>query len=166
VGEVVGGACELAEALAGRLSSVRGLAALELGGVGGSIVRVREGQRQDVEAAGVGPGRVVVGVPEAGESARKRGGCGGRGRETAHTLAGHLPAEETLAARKLVGVARAELPVALALELAETVRPVARVSGRVPLLGLGAVAPGLGVGAVDAREKECNLIDLHCGRRK
>ncbi|EJK68965.1 hypothetical protein THAOC_09822, partial [Thalassiosira oceanica] len=34
------------------------------------------------------------------------------------------------------------------------VRPVACVSGRVPLLGLGAVATGLGIGAVDAREKE------------
>ncbi|EJK61223.1 hypothetical protein THAOC_18329, partial [Thalassiosira oceanica] len=124
-----------------------------------SIVRVK-GQRQGVEAAGIGPCRVVIGVPEGGEPAGKRWGRGGRGREIAETHAGRLPSELPLAARKLGREARSIVPVALALELAEAVRPVASTR-RVPLLGLGSVAPGLGTGAVDAREKECNLDDFH-----
>jgi len=83
---------KLAEALPRRLSSVSSLAAIELGFVGGSIVRVK-GQRQGVEAAGIGPRRVVIGVPEGGEPARKRWGRGGRGREIAETRSGHLPSE-------------------------------------------------------------------------
>ena len=54
---------ELAEALSRRLSAVSSLAAVELGGVLRPVSAVeREGHL--VLAAGVGPGGLVVGVPE------------------------------------------------------------------------------------------------------
>ena len=99
-------------------------------------------------------------LPEAGHFIRKRGRDRERTREIVLALVTWLSTVSALAALELSCVTRAEVPIALALELAVAVRPVC-ASRRVPLLWLGSIALGLGPGAVDAREKECNLGDLH-----
>jgi len=144
-----GRARELAEALAGRLSSVRTLAALKVGAVLGPVSAVeREGKL--VLAAGNGPGRIVVGVPEVNQTAGNSRRGRGRAREIAEALAGHLPSVSPLAARKLGRVARF-VRGALALELAVAVRPVA---GRVPLHGLGSVATGADTSREERGQKD------------
>merc|ERR1719393_892975 len=94
---------ELTQALAAGLSTVCGLAALKLGVVGGAAVR-REGMRNFVLAAGVGPGGLVVGVPQEANTASHRGRSRGRRRELAQALAAGLSPVSSLAALKLGGV--------------------------------------------------------------
>ena len=94
---------ELAQALAAGLSPVSSLAALKLGVVGGAAVR-REGMRNLVLAAGVGPSSLVVGIPQEANATSHRGRSRGRRRELAQALATGLSAVGSLAALKLGGV--------------------------------------------------------------
>ena len=114
---------------------------------GGCFARREE---ELVLAAGVGPGGLVVGIPAgdrggldcaslqcdtavlqkdlpgAGHFIRKRGRYCERTRELVLALATWLSTVSALAALELSCVTRAEVPIALALELAVAVRPVLR----------------------------------------
>jgi hypothetical protein len=74
-----GGTGELADALSAHLSAVGTLAAFQLRGVVGTIVYIVEGEGEGVQASGIAPGGVVVGVPKVGNAA---GGCGRGGGRT------------------------------------------------------------------------------------
>ena len=90
--------------------------------------------------------------PEVSQTAGISGRGRGRALELAEALAGRLSTEGALAARKLSVEARAIVTTALLLEPAVTVRPVAKVSGRVPLRGLAAVAHALDTSREDGQK--------------
>ena len=103
--------------------------------------------------------------PEVSHTAGISGRGRGRALELAEALAGRLSTEGTLAALKLGRVARAIVATATLLEPAVTLCPVAKVSGRVPLLGLSAVALAIDTSREgrEGGQKDVHVLD-HRGR--
>mmetsp|Transcript_19203 Transcript_19203/g.41606 ORF Transcript_19203/g.41606 Transcript_19203/m.41606 type:complete len:404 (-) Transcript_19203:106-1317(-) len=95
-----GRAGEFGDAGAGHLSSVGSLAAGEHGGVGGTIGFAGVWEGGGIAAAGLGPGRVVIGVEKVENTARVRGGGCWRGWKICEAFSAHLSSIGTLATRQ------------------------------------------------------------------